>query len=172
MTELYKALLDVAKNVQAAAEEHLLPPPEITLTRKHNVLPYSLFQSTRGYLEKVVSQINTTYETTCYDACAVMIRRLVETLIIETFEHHNISGKIKKPNGDFLQMDELINKMLSESAWNLTRNAKTGLKKLKNICDLSAHSRRYNAHRTDIDKVIPDLRVIVEELLYLSGLRS
>ena len=62
--------------------------------------------------------------------------------------------------------------MLSESAWNLARDTKKGLKKLKNICDLSAHSRRYNAHRTDIDTVIPDLRVIVEELLYLSGLKS
>jgi hypothetical protein len=171
MTEFYKAFLDVAKNVQATAEEHLLPSPEITITEKYNVLPYSLFQSTRGYLEKVVSQINTTYEKTCYDACAVMIRRLVETLIIEIFEHHNISDKIKNPNGDFLQMDELINKTLSESAWNLSRDTKRGLKNLKNIGDLSAHSRRYNANRTDIDKVIPDLRVITEELLYLSALK-
>jgi hypothetical protein len=41
---------------------------------------------------------------------------------------------------------------------------------MKNVGDLSAHNRRYNAHREDIDKLIPDLRVVVQELLTLAGL--
>ena len=40
----------------------------------------------------------------------------------------------------------------------------------KTVGDLSAHSRRYNAHKSDIDN-IPDLRVVVQELLYLAGLK-
>jgi hypothetical protein len=172
MTDFYKGLLNVAKTVQDKVDEQFLPPPETTLTRKHNVLPYSLFQGTRGYLEKIVSQINITYEQACYDACAVMIRRLVEILIIESFEHNGIENKIKNTNGEFLHLEELIGKTISESKWNLGRNTKRYLGKLKDIGDLSAHTRRYNAQRTDIDKLTDGLRVAVEELLYLSGLRK
>jgi len=54
--------------------------------------------------------------------------------------------------------------------WNLSRNSKHALPRLKNIGDLSAHSRRYIAHRKDIDTHIDDLRVIVQELVYLADL--
>lgn len=172
MTDFYKALLNVAKTIQDTADESFLPPPEITPARKYNVLAYSLFQGTRGYLEKIAFQINTTYEKTCYDACAVMIRRLIEVLIIETFEHYSIANKIKNQNGDFLQLEELINKTISESVWNLGRNTKLALKRLKAIGDLSAHGRRYNAQRNDIDNLSSELRVATEELLYLSGLKK
>ncbi len=172
MTDFYRGILSIAKKLQAEADDHLLPPKEITPSRKDIVLPHSLFKKTRGYLEKIVYQINISYESTCYDACAVMIRRLIETLIIESFEKHKIENKIKHSSGDFIQLDDQINKMLSESNWNLSRNAKRGLKQLKKLGDLSAHSRRFNAQRTDIDRFIDDLRVVAEELLYISGLRK
>ena len=101
-----------------------------------------------------------------------MIRRLVEILIIETYEHNHIEYKIKNRNGDFFSLDDLINCYLSESTWNLSRNTKRGLRRLKTLGDLSAHSRRYNTNRNDLDKVTVDLRVITEELLYLSGLKK
>jgi hypothetical protein len=167
-----KSLLNVAKSVQAAADSCLLPPVEITPIDKHIVLSQYLFKSTRGYLENIVYQVNTSYENACYDACSVMIRRLVEILIIETYEYNHIEYKIKKLNGDFFSLDDLINCCLSESKWNLSRNTKRGLRSVKALGDLSAHSRRYNTNRNDLDKVIADLRVIAEELLYLSGLKK
>jgi len=42
---------------------------------------------------------------------------------------------------------------------------------MKDVGDKSAHSRRYIAHRQDIDKLKDDLRTVVQELVYLSGLR-
>ncbi len=132
-----------------------------------------MFKNTRGYLEKVVYQINSSYDNSCYDASAVMIRRLIEILIIEIYECNHIEYKIKNTAGDFLFLDDLIDFFLSESTWNLSlsRNTKKGLKQLKALGDLSAHSRRYNANRHDLDKVINDLRVTAEELLYLAGLK-
>ena len=141
------------------------------LPDSEQVLPISLFLNTRGYLERVVNQINGCYEDGWFDACAVMIRRLVETLIIESFEHYGIANQIQSTSGDFLQLGDLIDKTLSEGSWNLTRNTKRALPKLKNIGDWSAHSRRYNAHRHDIDKVIDDLRVVTQELVYLAALK-
>ena len=170
--DFVKNLLNVAKSVQEAADTCLLPPVEVTPVDKHIVLSQHLFKSTRGYLGNIVYQINTSYENTCYDACSVMIRRLVEILIIETYEHNHIEDKIKNLNGDFFSLDDLISCCLSESTWNLSRNTKRGLRSIKTLGDLSAHSRRYNTNRNDLDKVAVDLRVIAEEFLYLSGLKK
>ena len=123
-------------------------------------------------VERVVNQINGCYEKGWFDGCAVMMRRLIETLIIECFEKHGVAHKIKNATGDFLYLGDLIDKTLQETAWNLGRNTKQGLPKLKNIGDQSAHNRRYNAHREDVDKVSNDFRVACEELLYISGLKK
>jgi hypothetical protein len=45
------------------------------------------------------------------------------------------------------------------------------LPKLKDIGDKSAHSRRYNAHRGDVDPLLPDIRLVVQEFVYLAGLK-
>jgi hypothetical protein len=164
-------ILNLAKSIQKDANVGLLPPVESRLKDKSSVLPQVLFHSTRGYLEKVVYQINCCYENTCYDACSVMIRRLTEILLIEVYEHHSLEQKIKDNNGEFFLLEELINRFLAEPKWNLSRNTKQGLKILKHIGDLSAHSRRYNANRHDLDKIIADLRIIAEELLYLAGMK-
>jgi hypothetical protein len=170
--DFIKVLLNVAKSMQEASDTCLLPPVDVTPVDKYIVLPQSLFNSTRGYLEKIVYQINTSYEHTCYDACSVMIRRLIEVLIIETYEYNHIESKIKNCDGDFFPLDDLIDCYLSEPMWSISRIPKRGLKKLKILGDLSAHSRRYNTTRHDIDKLAQDLRIIAEELLYLSGLKQ
>jgi hypothetical protein len=61
--------------------------------------------------------------------------------------------------------------MLSETTWNLTRNTKKALPKLKNIGDLSAHSRRYNAVPQDINLVRDSIRIITQELISLAKLK-
>jgi len=131
-----------------------------------------MVQRTRGYIERVVYQINGAYENGWFDACAVMMRRLLETLIIECFEAHKIASKIKDPRtGDFYYLSDLVAKAVNESTWNLGRNTKRGLPRLKAIGDQSAHSRRYNAHREDIDKLLADFRTACQELIYLAKLK-
>jgi hypothetical protein len=172
MKEVAKFALDLAKQIQKEAPAIYLPPSEGSKPKSEMVLPHSHVSKTRGYIEKVVYQINGSYENGWYDACAVMIRRLVETLIIEAFEYHGISDKIKNPStGDFYYLKDLISLTISEKSWNLGRNTKKAIPQLKDIGDQSAHSRRFNAHRSDLDKVIPSLRTIVQELIYLAQLK-
>ncbi|HDZ48223.1 hypothetical protein LCGC14_0209790 [marine sediment metagenome] len=148
------------------------PPPEDTgHSAEQPIIYMSLVQGTRGYIEKLSHQINGTYENGWYDACAVMIRRLVETLIIECFESKGIAHKIQNTTGDFVYLSDLISATLSESSWNIGRNAKKSLKALKDIGDKSAHSRRFIAQRRDIDKVMADIRNVVQELIYLASLK-
>lgn len=131
----------------------------------------SLVRGTRGYLERVAHQVNGCYANAWYDACAVMIRRFLETLIIECFEAHNIENKIKDQNGDYFFLRDLVDRVCAESAWTLGRNVRKALPRLKEVGDKSAHSRRFNAHREDIDLLAGDLRDTVQELLAVSKLK-
>ncbi len=147
------------------------PPEEGALSREDPVVYFSLVRNTRGYLERLVHQINGSYESGWYDASAVMTRRLVETLIIEVFEKYGIASKIQNSSGDFFYLRDLISALVSEKAWNLSKNAKSALPRLKDVGDMSAHSRRFIAQRQDLDKLISDLRVVVQELVTLAHLK-
>jgi len=163
--------LELAKKLKAAAPKSFVPPSDGTRPTNEFILPHAIVKGTRGYIEKVVFQVNGCYEKGWFDGCAVMMRRLIETLIIECFEKHGIANKIKNRKEEFFFLGDLIDKMIQEPSWNLGRNTKQALPKLKNVGDQSAHSRRYNAHREDIDKVSNDFRVVCQELIYLAGLK-
>lgn len=162
---------NAAKAIQAEVRGLIGAPEEGLIPQTNLVIPFTLVRGTRGYIEKVVNQVNGCYEHGWHDGAAVLIRRLLETLIIEAFEKHGIASKIKNPTGDFFYLRELIALTLAESRWNLSRNTKQALPRLKDIGDKSAHSRRFNAVRGDIDPLLADVRTAVQELVYLAGLK-
>lgn len=171
MSQSARDALELARRLQEAAPSAWIPPAEGTTPRSEMVLYRSLVSGTRGYIERVTDQINGAYEQGWYDGCAVMIRRLLETLIIETFVAKGIEDRIKK-DGDFMYLRDMIGVTVAEESLNLTRNTKKALPKLKDIGDKSAHSRYFLAHRQDIDNIRDDLRTVVQELLFVSGLRK
>ena len=132
-----------------------------------SVLPRDLFAGTRGYLVKVVEQINRSYDTQLWDCCAVMARRLIETLIIELYEKLGRADEIKD-DGNFVMLNGLIAFLEADKSVHFGRNAAKGLKDFKQLGDLSAHNRRFNAKQSDIDRVRDGLRVASEELLHLA----
>jgi hypothetical protein len=171
MRDAIKRAADAAKAVQVSISNILPLPSEVVPANEWPVLPPSLFGNTRGYLEAVVAQVNRCYSSTCYDASAVMIRRLLEVLIIECFEENGLRSKVVDANGDYFLLDELTKRCLSETQWSLGRVSKQALRTLKTIGDQSAHSRRYNARREYIDNTVVQLRTLCEELLYIAHLR-
>lgn len=149
---------------QDIGEKRLIAPSD-------NLFPLTLLNDSRAYLVNVAKQATQCYDCGLYDASSVMIRKLVETLIIELFERHKISDNIKdQRTGFFYYLFDLINCLLDEykkGTWNIGRNAIQALPFLKSAGDQSAHNRRYNATKQDIDKLIPGLRIVVEELVHL-----
>lgn len=130
--------------------------------------PLSLLESTRrGYLQKVGKQAVICYDTQQYDAAFVMFRKLIEILIIECFERHNLANVIKDTNGDFFYLSDLIRLFLEEKSWNISRNTQKAIPKIKKFADLSAHNRRFVALKSDLDPLKDDLRISVDELLHL-----
>ena len=163
--------LSLSKDILLDIEKLIDPPEEGFISETNQVVPLSIVRNTRGYIEKVANQVNGCYEKGWFDSSAVMIRRLLETLIIECFEKHQIANKIKNPQGDFFYLKDLINISLTETTWNLGRTTKKALPKLKDIGDKSAHSRRFNAQLNDIKDLISDIRLVVQELIYLAQIK-
>jgi hypothetical protein len=124
----------------------------------------------RAYLVKIAEQMNGSFREGWFDACAVMMRRLVEIVIIEAFEHHALSGKIQDKKGDYLQLSALIDCALAEPAFRLSRHAKKELPKLRDIGHRSAHGRYFTAQKADVEKLEDGIRVVVEEFLNHAGL--
>ena len=165
-------ILAAVKAINAIVESELGPPEDGAEPSSNLVIMKPLTRGTRSYIAAIAQQINGAYENGWYDACAVMIRRLVETLLIETFEKHGAASEIKGPTGDYVFLKELINATLSTSSWSPSRNLKAALPKLKDVGDKSAHNRYFVAKRGDIQPLLGDIRVVVQELLYQSGLKT
>ena len=144
------------------------PTPRPTPT--NSMLPASMFWGTRGYIEKVVLQINASFDAGLYDCTAVMSRRLVETLIIEAYEHEGRGDELKGPDSHYLMLSGLVAHVESDPYMKLGRESMRGLKALKALGDRSAHNRRFNARRDDLTRVRDGLRLVSEELLHLAGL--
>jgi hypothetical protein len=117
-----------------------------------------------GVYRKVLEEANRCFAENCPNACAAMLRRLVESLIIEAFEAHKIEARIKDNTGEYLELKALIGKAVADGDLKLSRNTKGALPNLKFLGDLSVHSRRHLIRGDDLKGVRNDARVAIEEL--------
>lgn len=166
-----EATLAGIRALQGEIRGKTLPPEEGGISAQDNIINFALLRGTRSYLERIAHQINGSYENGWYDASAVMIRRLVETLIIEVYETNGMASEIKDAAGDFLFLRDLVTKILAEPKFSLGRAAKRSLNELKEAGDKSAHSRFYTAHRRDIEGLSVHLRNILQDLVSLAKLK-
>lgn len=142
--------------------------PKLPANVHSDYFPIELFDKTRGYLKIIANQALASYNSGIYDGCSVLTRKLIEILIIECFERHGKEFLVKRTDGVFLFLSDLIAEFLKEPAWNIGRNAKNGLPKIKNLGDKSAHNRRYIARKQDLDSLKDDIRTVIEELIHLN----
>lgn len=134
------------------------------LPKSNSVFEQSAFESTRGYIEKVVQQINVSYDIGLYDCCAVMVRRLLETLIIEVYEKLGRADDLKGADGNFLMFSGLLGILDKDKTLNIGRQSMAGLKSFKLIADSSAHNRRFTASNKDISDKLDGVRLATAEL--------
>lgn len=135
-------------------------------------IPEEVWKGTRGYVEKVCQQMNGCYQFGFHDAASVMMRRLVETLIIEAYEKLGRQDEIKGSDGKYLMLRDLVARATGAKPIGVGRDATEALGKIKEMGDRSAHNRRYNAVRADLDKIQSGVRVVVDELINIADLRS
>jgi hypothetical protein len=127
------------------------------------ILPEDFGRGTR-HLEQLVIETNGSYEHGYYDACAVMLRRILESLIISVFVSRQQADLIRV-DGNFLSLEALILKASTFDQLNLARDARRIMGQIKEIGDVAAHNRNYLTRQQDIDDVKLGARRILDELL-------
>ncbi len=100
------------------------------------------------------------------------MRRLMEVLLIHSFEHAKSADEIKDGDGNFLMLERILDRVRSTTAFSLSRNSKETLEVFRKLGNFSAHKIQYSCRKDDIKKVAIDYRALVEELLYKSGVRK
>lgn len=144
-----------------------------TMDHATGYLPEAVWRNTRGYIEAVCRQLNGCFKAAYYDAAAVMLRRLLETLIIEAYEYLNRESEIKDGGGNYRLLKDLVERACGEKTYpglNLGRDSKATLKDAKEIGNWSAHARRYLAVSNDLTKIQSGVRVAVQELIQIANL--
>lgn len=135
------------------------------------VLPQSLFENSRGFIESISKQINSSYDNNVFDGCAVLMRRLLEILLILSYENNGIENTIKDTQGNYILLNKIMKDATSNQTLSLSRNTKGCLDDFRHLGNFSAHKIYYNAKRSDLEKILLDFRAAIEELLYKSGIK-
>lgn len=135
-------------------------------------LPRPVWDKTRGYVEKICEQLNGCFQFEYYDGAAVLARRLLETLLIEAYEAANRAAEIQDKDGNYQMLSFIIPAAIGDKGLGLGRDAKRTIPAIKELGDRSAHNRRFNATKPDLEKVQSAVRCVVDELINLAGLQS
>jgi hypothetical protein len=133
----------------------------------------AIWKNTRGYIEEVCRELNGCFRNAYYNAAAVMLRRLLETLIIEAYEHLGHESEIQGQGGNYLMLSDLVERACGEKGHrglNLGRDSKKALKDARNVGNWSAHARRFLAHAGDLTTFQPGMRLAVQELIQIAEL--
>ena len=141
-----------------------------TVTSDSELIGESKFCGKRNYLDILIKQINHSYANNCYDACAVLLRRLFEILLVLSFQHLCIDDEIKDPSGaGYIMLDGIVKKAKINAVLKLSR-IKNEYDTFRMVGNFSAHSITYTAGKKDIDDIKLNYRVMLEELYVKAGL--
>lgn len=134
------------------------------------VIPTATVAGTRAYIERLVAQINASYDAGLYDGCAVLARRLMESLILDVYIGQGRHAEVQH-NGAFVGLERLIGLITSDRSVTLSRNSPRIMADVKTLGDTAAHDRVYITQQQDLDDIKLRYRRLIDELLLVAGIR-
>ncbi|MEA4875637.1 DUF5677 domain-containing protein [Anaerorhabdus sp.] len=151
-------------------EYGLLWNDTISIESNSEILDEMKFCGKRHYLDRLIKQINHTYKNNCYDACAILLRRLFEVVLVLAYQHTNIDDEIKDSSGKgYVMLEQIVTNAKVNSTLKLSR-IKNEFDTFRKIGNFSAHNITYTAGKKDIDDIKLNYRVMLEELYSKAGL--
>lgn len=141
-----------------------------TIESLSEIIDESKFCGKRNYLDRLIFQINHSFAHHCYDACAVIMRRLFEVLLVLSYQHLGIDDEIKDATGTgYIMLDGIVKNAKNNSVLKLSR-IKNEFDTFRLVGNFSAHNITYTAGKKDIDDIKLNYRVMLEELYNKAGL--
>lgn len=141
-----------------------------TIESNSELIDESKFCGKRGYLDKLIKQINHTYCHNCFDACAVLMRRLFEILLVLTYQKSGNEAAILKPDGTHLMLEGIVRDAVQNKGLGIPSRISKKFDAFREVGNNSAHSITYTAGQKDITDIQRDYRVMMEDLYNRAGL--
>lgn len=142
------------------------------ITQNESILPTAIFEGLSPNLQSLCKQINASYEHNLYDCTAIIMRRLLEGLLVLSYQYNCIEADITDNNGYHYVLDKIIKNAENNPILALSANTKKDMALFKNLGNYSAHKIWYNSTKSDIEPHILKYRAIIEELIYKAGLKG
>lgn len=142
----------------------------ITIDSDSELIDEKKFIGKRNFLDRLIQQINCSYANNCYDATAVLMRRLFEVLLVLSYQHSGIDNQIKDSTGKgYIMLEGIVKDAKNNSTLKISR-IKNEFDTFRMVGNLSAHNITYTAGKKDIDDIKINYRVMLEELYNKAGL--
>lgn len=141
-----------------------------TITSDSELIDENKFGGKRQYLTQLIRQINHSYAHNCYDAAAVLMRRLFEVLLVLSYQNMGIDNEIKNSSGKgYVILESIVSNAKNNQTLKLSR-IKNEFDSFRKVGNFSAHNITYTAGKKDIDDIKLNYRVMLEELYNKAGL--
>ena len=136
------------------------------------ILPDTLYNGLQSNIQSLCKQINASYEHNLFDCTAVIMRRLLESLLVLCYQNTGIEADIMDKSGLYhITLDKIIKNAEQNKALSLSANTRREMALFKDLGNYSAHKIWYNCTQQDIKPHILKYRAIIEELMYKSGVK-
>ncbi|MEF9984740.1 MAG: DUF4145 domain-containing protein [Oscillospiraceae bacterium] len=142
----------------------------VTIVSSSEMIEESKFCGKRPYIDRLIQQINFTYGNNCYDACAVLMRRLFEILLVLSYQNKGIEEDITKPDGNHLMLEGIVKNAVQNKLLGVPSRISKSFDSFREVGNNSAHSITYTAGKLDIDKIQMNYRVMMEDLYNRAGI--
>lgn len=142
----------------------------VTIDSNDELIEEAKFCGKRPFLTRLIQQINFTYGNNCYDACAVLMRRLFEVLLVLAYQNKGIEADITKSDGSHKMLEGIVKDAVQNKTLGVPARISKNFDAFREVGNNSAHSITYTAGKLDIDNIARDYRVMMEDLYNRAGL--
>lgn len=135
-----------------------------TISSDSELIDEDKFCGKRGYIDSLIQQINHSYAGNCFDAAAVLMRRLFEILLVLSYQTLGIDDEIKTRDGNgYIMLEGIVANAKGNPTLKLSR-VKSHFDDIRNLGNYSAHGITYLCSKKDIDDIRVHYRAALEEL--------
>jgi hypothetical protein len=133
------------------------------------VLSEAKFCGKRDGFDRLIVQINSSYRNGSFDACAAVMRRLLESALIFSFQANGVDSDILGGDGRYLGLFDIIRKAVENKVLDLSK-IRSDLMDVSRIGDYSGQGPMYTFGANDINSVRNAYRNVLETLFLVSKL--
>lgn len=130
-------------------------------------LASDIFDKMPEYITRLLPQLNGAFDFEWHESCAMLLRRLAETLVIELYVRRGWEVDVRDPaSNEFLMLKSLIQKLNGDSRLHIERRTIDGLERIKDLGNTAAHDFRIRIRRSDLNRLQTAARLSFERLVF------